>query len=195
STVMLSSLPRTVASYLQRVGRAGRATGNALDLAFVTGRGEHLPRLGDPLSIINGVVRPPATYLSAEEILQRQYLAHLIDEGARQGEPQPRKAQAAIGASDETSFLGRLITRAETDAAERVERFLGTFDQLQPSAEEALRRWAVPAAGPQSSGLAALVHRASRRWRKQREALVHTRKALLQALPGLEQAAGLPAAS
>ena len=39
STVLLASLPRTVASYLQRVGRAGRLTGNALNLAFVTGRG------------------------------------------------------------------------------------------------------------------------------------------------------------
>ena len=63
SAVFLASLPRTVASYLQRVGRAGRLTGNALDLAFVTGRGEHLPKLGDPLSVIDGEVRPPATYL------------------------------------------------------------------------------------------------------------------------------------
>jgi hypothetical protein len=37
SAVMLSSLPRSVASYLQRVGRAGRLTGNALALAYVTG--------------------------------------------------------------------------------------------------------------------------------------------------------------
>ena len=65
SAVLLASLPRTVASYLQRVGRAGRLTGNALNLAFVTGRGEQLPRLEDPLSVINGRVRPPATYLSA----------------------------------------------------------------------------------------------------------------------------------
>ena len=43
SAVLLASLPKTVASYLQRVGRAGRLTGSALDLAFVTGRGEQLP--------------------------------------------------------------------------------------------------------------------------------------------------------
>ena len=83
SSVFLASLPRTVASYLQRVGRAGRLTGNALDLAYVTGRGEQLPKLGDPLSVINGEVRPPATYLRAEEILRRQYTAHLVDEFAR----------------------------------------------------------------------------------------------------------------
>ncbi len=70
SAVMLSSLPRTVASYLQRIGRAGRLTGNALALAFVTARGDQLPRFADPGSVINGAVRPPATYLDAEEILE-----------------------------------------------------------------------------------------------------------------------------
>ena len=101
SAVMLASLPRTVASYLQRVGRAGRLTGNALNLAFVTGRGEHLPRLGDPLSVINGQVRPPATYLNAEEILQRQYLAHLVDRLARdENRPHPRRARGALGSAD-----------------------------------------------------------------------------------------------
>ena len=64
SAVMLASLPRTVASYLQRVGRAGRLTGNALNLAFVTGRGEQLPKLGDPLSVINGA-GPAARHLPA----------------------------------------------------------------------------------------------------------------------------------
>ena len=48
SAVLLASLPKTVASYLQRVGRAGRLTGSALNLAFVTGRGEQLPRLRGP---------------------------------------------------------------------------------------------------------------------------------------------------
>ena len=105
STVMLSSLPRTVASYLQRIGRAGRLTGNALALAFVTGRGEFLPRLGDPLSMINGQVRPPATYLSAAEILRRQYLAHLVDAFARtlggrtRGRRRPRSPRPTRGAS------------------------------------------------------------------------------------------------
>ena len=107
SAVFLASLPRTVASYLQRVGRAGRLTGNALDLAYVTGRGEHLPKLGDPLSVINGEVRPPATYLQAEEILRRQFTAHLVDEFARdQGGSQPTTATAAIGSSEPDSFLG-----------------------------------------------------------------------------------------
>ena len=110
SAVLLASLPKTVASYLQRVGRAGRLTGSALNLAFVTGRGEQLPRLEDPLSVINGQVRAPATYLSAEEILRRQYVAHLVDCFAREDDrPHPRRARGALGSAEPGSFLGELI--------------------------------------------------------------------------------------
>ena len=127
STVFLASLPRTVASYLQRVGRAGRLTGNALNLAYVTGRGEHLPKLGDPLSVINGEVRPPATYLDAEEILRRQYVAHLVDELARDGQRGP-PALGSAGASDPSSRhlpRGSHRPRRERDATAHLDRVPG----------------------------------------------------------------------
>src|SRR5699024_3199663 len=60
STVMLGALPETVASYVQRVGRAGRLTGNALNLAVVGSTSTELRTIHDPLSIINGSVQPPA---------------------------------------------------------------------------------------------------------------------------------------
>ena len=156
SAVLLASLPKTVASYLQRIGRAGRLTGNALNLAFVTGRGEQLPRLEDPLSVINGRVRPPATYLSAEEILQRQYVAHLVDCFARdENRPHPRRARGALGATDKGSFLGDLIAFAESGAGDHLDRFLGSFDNLALTSVANLRTWASPVAGePRTSGLA-----------------------------------------
>lgn len=197
STVFLSSLPRTVASYLQRVGRAGRLTGNALNLAFVTGRGETLPTLGDPLSMINGAVRPPATYLGAEEILQRQYLAHLMDRLARFPEDRlhPRTAGTAIGSADPGSFLGSLVELAETAADEHLDAFLRTFSGLQQSAVTALRSWATPTDGAGTSGLAATVHAAVRAWSSSRETLAHRRTGIMTALPDLEERAGHPAAS
>lgn len=89
SAVLLASLPRTVASYLQL-------------------------RLENPLSVINGQVRPPATYLSAEEILRRQYVAHLVDLFARDADrPHPRRAAGALGSAEPGSFLGDLIECAE----------------------------------------------------------------------------------
>jgi ATP-dependent helicase YprA (DUF1998 family) len=195
SAVLLASLPRTVASYLQRVGRAGRLTGNALNLAFVTGRGEHLPRLGDPLSVVNGQVRPPATYLNAEEILQRQYTAHLVDVLARTTGHTPRRAAEVLGRTGAGSFLGDLVALAEQDPAAHLDRFLGAFDGLTYATEEALRQWATPVDGPGTSPLAAHVHGAARRWAAEIDELKHRRAGIEQALPELRKIAELPAAT
>jgi len=197
SAVLLASLPKTVASYLQRVGRAGRLTGSALDLAFVTGRGEQLARLEDPLSVINGQVRAPATYLSAEEILRRQYVAHLVDYFAREeNRPHPRRARAALGSADAGTFLGELIRLAEDGAAGHLDRFLGCFDDLAGAAAQNLRGWATPADNePNTSGLAAHLYDASQRWAAAVEGLAHRRAAIEAALPDLITRDASPAAS
>jgi Zn-finger nucleic acid-binding protein len=190
STVVLASLPRTVASYLQRVGRAGRLTGNALDLVFVAGRGVNLPRLHDPRTLIDGPVRPPATYLNAEEILRRQYLASLVDAGARDPQARrPRTAVAAMLTPTRDSFLGELIHRGETDGA-AMQAFVDRFTALDEMAVERLRSWAIPESGvPQSSHLAEQVIAASTEWRQAVESLRHRRLSIEKALPELEKKA------
>ncbi|GAA3809743.1 DEAD/DEAH box helicase [Cellulomonas soli] len=195
SAVMLSSLPRTVASYLQRVGRAGRLTGNALDLAFVTGRGDQLPRLGDPLSVINGEVRPPATYLQADEILRRQLTAHLADGLARDTSvPQPRAATAAIGSVEPGTYLGTLVTVAEQDPDGHVDRFVATFPaDLPKDVVAGLRTWLRPTDGPATSPFAAHLAHASGRWQRTVEMLRHRLTAVDALLPTLEAAVALPA--
>lgn len=196
SAVFLASLPRTVASYLQRVGRAGRLTGNALSLAYVTGRGDHLPKLGDPLSVINGEVRPPATYLEATEILRRQYTAHLADVMARdEGRVHPRKASAAIGSSDPGSFLGDLIELSEGLADEHLARFFAAVDGVDLIARDSLREWVVLTDGPGTSALAAHLHKASARWQVTIETLRHRIDAIDVILPDLEKQAQSPAAT
>jgi ATP-dependent helicase YprA (DUF1998 family) len=197
SAVLLASLPKTVASYLQRVGRAGRLTGSALNLAFVTGRGEQLPRLQDPLSVINGQVRAPATYLSAEEILRRQYVAHLVDCFAREeSRPHPRLARGALGSADAGTFLGELIRFAGEEAASHLDRFLGSFEGLAGNAVQNLRGWATPVDDQShTSGLAAHLYDASQRWTAEVEGLRHRRAAIEAALPDLITRDASPAAS
>ena len=196
SAVMLASLPRSVASYLQRVGRAGRLTGNALNLAFVTGRGEHLPRLGEPLSVVNGQVRPPATYLNAEEILQRQYVAHLVDRLAREGgRKAPRQGAHVLSRTEPGSFLGDLIALAESGAPDHLRHFLGAFDALTEGTVRELSAWATPADGPGSSALAAHLYGAAQRWAQTLEELKYRKAAIEAALPGLKTIAELPAAT
>ncbi|MDX8145020.1 DEAD/DEAH box helicase [Lentzea sp. BCCO 10_0061] len=194
STVMLASLPRSVASYLQRVGRAGRLTGSALNLAFVSGRGEQLPRLGDPLSVVNGQVRPPATYIDAEEILRRQYLASVADQLARSVDaPHPTSATQAIGSVDPESFLRALIEGAESPAS--LEAFLSSLDTLTEQARSRLKQWATPVSGPLSSQLSVHLHARRHHWAGEVETLKHRIREIQTSLPELQERAALPAAT
>ncbi|MCT1367604.1 DEAD/DEAH box helicase [uncultured Kocuria sp.] len=177
SMVILSSLPRTVASYLQRVGRSGRKTGNSLDLTFLSSRGSSQAVRTDPDEMINGSVRPPAAYLSAEEILHRQYLAFLMDRLAGDsGTPDPAKA-AVLKSSAPGTFLGAVLDEAHQAPQERLDEFLSEFDQaknpregITPQAIQALRDWATPDANGTSS-LSRTVHDAVQRWNREKEEL------------------------
>jgi superfamily II DNA/RNA helicase len=65
SSVMLTSVPRTPASYIQRVGRSGRSSGNSLVTTFVPTDTHGLYYLADPEAMLAGDVRPPNCYLDA----------------------------------------------------------------------------------------------------------------------------------
>ena len=82
SAVMLTAVPPTQSNYVQRVGRAGRQTGNAFITTFAEGDPRSLYFLQDPELMIAGDISPPDCYLDAIEILRRQYLAFLIDRAA-----------------------------------------------------------------------------------------------------------------
>ncbi|KAA0087221.1 DUF1998 domain-containing protein [Mycolicibacterium sp. P9-64] len=197
STVMLGSLPRSVSSYLQRVGRAGRLTGNSLVLAYVRGRGEHLPKLFEPLSVIQGDVRPPATFLSAEEILQRQYVAHIVDRFAR--DPRlvpPKDARSVLGDNGADSWLAGLMDTAATDADALLDGFLAQFgDQLSAEAVGALRSWASapPSGGP--SGLTQRLMAAAHQWQLDLKELTERQSTVDADLPEFERRASSPAAT
>ncbi|GAB3085649.1 DEAD/DEAH box helicase [Isoptericola nanjingensis] len=202
SAVVLSSLPRTVASYLQRVGRAGRLTGNSLALAFVTARGDQLPRFSEPGGVINGAVRPPATYLGAEEILRRQYVASVADELARRADaPHPRTASDALGNSEPGSFLGELVALSEAEGPAMLDRFLDGFGELADEVKDGLHAWALPSTvngEPVPSDLAARAHAASLAWRSRMETLAYREKEIqtaINAADGLRIKAGSPAAT
>jgi DEAD/DEAH box helicase domain-containing protein len=86
STTMLCSIPPTVASYLQRIGRAGRSTGTALVLSVVNQKPHDLFFYARPEALLEGSVEPPGCWLDATAVLVRQYLAFCFDEGVKAGE-------------------------------------------------------------------------------------------------------------
>ena len=169
SAVILASVPKRPASYVQRVGRAGRRTGNAFLVTFADRRAREQYYFAEPRQMIAGEIVPPGCYLSAIEILRRQYVAHLADLAAR-GQlpavlPMPRRASALFG---ESGWLRRLIAAAtgDTDGAGRLAGgFLDLFPRhVDDAARDELRDFA-------ERGLKAKADEAEETWNRRLEDL------------------------
>ncbi|WP_030385683.1 DEAD/DEAH box helicase [Streptomyces sp. NRRL S-241] len=171
SAVLLGSLPKGPANYVQRAGRAGRKTGNALVVAFGGRRARDLYYLDEPREMIAGDIVPPGCYLSAVEILRRQYTAHLLDLAARgrlttsdgeQLQPAPRLVSALFGS---TAWCQELADAALAHGAALVEAFLELFPTLpgrpdtgvSDQAAEELRKYA-------SGGIVRALQEAEEEW-------------------------------
>ncbi|MGW7356320.1 DEAD/DEAH box helicase [Streptomyces sp. NPDC054802] len=194
SAVLLGSLPKGPANYVQRAGRAGRRTGNALIVAFGGRRARDLYYLEDPREMIAGDIVPPGCYLSAVEILRRQYTAHLLDLAARgrlttaDGErlmPVPRLASALFGT---TGWCQDLSDAALTHGARLVEEFLSLFPRgnsdgsddvgVTDHAAGQLRAYA-------TDGIARTLQEAEEDWTGRREELRRRIAAIDTAMDGL----------
>lgn len=198
STVMLGSLPATVASYVQRVGRAGRRSGSALALAYVPGRRHQLPVLDDPDRLLNGSVAPPSTYLGAEEILRRQFLASVIDALARENHPAVPSggrgrgtAGTVLGDTGEGSLVGALCERIGRDGAPLVRAFTAAFSGPAPALDR-LAAWVVRDRG---AGPHEMLMRAAAEHRAEAERLHRQKRQIDEALPELTMAAERPNAT
>lgn len=157
SAVILASLPPGPANYVQRAGRAGRRDGNAFIVTLVGRSPRDLYFLNEPREVIAGEILPPGSYLSAVELLRRQYVAHLVDLAARDRLPGvlplPRRASALFG---DTGWLSGFVPVALESAA--VEPFLILFGaEVTTEAADELRAFAI-------SGLADMVQGAEQVW-------------------------------
>jgi len=104
SSVLLCSVPPNQASYLQRIGRAGRRDGNAFTTALADGASPHdLYFFEDTDEMLLGDVIPPGIFLKAAEVLRRQMFAFCLDDWVGSGIPDtalPDKTQDALNARD-----------------------------------------------------------------------------------------------
>ncbi|MGW0791217.1 DEAD/DEAH box helicase [Streptomyces sp. NPDC002911] len=189
SAVVLASLPKGPANYIQRVGRAGRSTGNAYLLTMVDRGPRDRYYLEEPRLMIAGDVLPPGCYLSAAEILRRQYVAHLLDLAgagrltAPDGtplRPLPGRATDLFGAS---AWQAEFAEAALAGGQQLVEGFLGLFPPydesrdtgVSPQARAALVTYAT---GPGEEGLGGALEAACRRWEDRRADLQRRTEAI-----------------
>ncbi len=193
SAVMLTAVPPTQSSYVQRVGRAGRRTGNAFVTTFVEGDPRSLYFLQDPELMIAGEIAAPNCYLDAIEILRRQYLAFLIDraaEGPDGSLPEAGDMPRTIGevASRGLQPGGWLRVIIEAGASpERVRSFVRLFGpHLAPAVADRLANWAADDMAPH-------VERVIDRWREQLRTLTNQRDRLREREVALKDSGTLTA--
>lgn len=80
SSVLLCSVPPNQASFLQRIGRAGRRDGNAMTTTLADGSSPHdLYFFEEIEEMMSGEVAPPGIFLRAAEVLRRQLFAFCMD--------------------------------------------------------------------------------------------------------------------
>ncbi|GAA2641668.1 DEAD/DEAH box helicase [Streptomyces vastus] len=187
STVVLASLPKGPANYVQRVGRAGRSTGNAYLLTMVDRGPRDRYYLEDPRQMIAGDIQPPGCHLSAVEILRRQYLAHLLDVVAAGKlssadsdrvplRPLPRRATELF---DTSGWLTDFQEAALADGRRLADAFLRLFPPydeergtgVSPQAADAVREFA-------TEGLKTALDKAREQWAERRGELQRRIKAI-----------------
>lgn len=147
SSVLLCSVPPSQASYLQRIGRAGRRDGNAMVVTLADGASPHdLYFYEQPLEMMAGRVEPPGVFLQAAEVLRRQLFAFCIDTWVASGIADialPDKTSVVLDAIDKQDlarFPYNLLAFIQQDETGLLERFFALLgDDLHPRVEVRLR--------------------------------------------------------
>lgn len=171
SAVVLGALPRRPANYAQQAGRAGRRTGNAFLLTIPDRSRRDLHFLDRPTDMVDGRIVPPGSYLSAIEILRRQYTAHLLDLAARgrllggDGKPLAALSRRVDELFGPSGYLADFTEAALAHGEELVAGFLALFPTgVSDTAQEELKKYA-------ARGIRSAIEKAEREWERENQKL------------------------
>ena len=133
SAVMLCSVPPNQASFLQRIGRAGRRDGNALATTLADGSSPHdLYFFEETEEMLAGEVAPPGIFLQAADLLRQQLMAFCLDDWVASGiddDALPEKTSEALDAIDKNA-PGRFPYTVLEHVLTNEPRLLAAFIQL-----------------------------------------------------------------
>lgn len=132
SSLVLCSVPPAQANYLQRIGRAGRRDGNALNLTVANARPHDLYFFAEPEEMLAGYVDSPGIFLDASAVLERQFTAFCFDRWVAVDNIAviPKKLGQVLNnlePVDHKKFPHNFIHYIETNQADLFDSFVGLF--------------------------------------------------------------------
>jgi DEAD/DEAH box helicase domain-containing protein len=148
SSLILCSVPPAQANYLQRIGRAGRRDGNALNLTVANARPHDLFFYAEPEEMLAGKIASPGLFLDASAVLERQFTAFCFDKwiAATPGVSLPRKLGQVLNnikAVDLDRFPHNFLHFIETRQVDLLDRFVALFNTgengLSPASKDQLQ--------------------------------------------------------
>jgi DEAD/DEAH box helicase domain-containing protein len=133
SSTMACSVPPAPANYLQRIGRAGRKTGNSLILTLANAQPHDLYFFEEPLEMMAGTITPPGCYLDAPDMLKRQFLAFCMDTWTA-NDPKatllPHDVQKMLAGLKKGGFPENLLGFFVSHRQDLIDRFIAIFDPV-----------------------------------------------------------------
>lgn len=132
SSLILCSVPPAQANYLQRIGRAGRRDGNALNLTVANARPHDLFFFAEPEEMLCGHIDSPGIFLDASAVLERQFTAFCFDKWivADSGAYLPKKLGQVLNSLepvDQNKFPHSFIHYIETNQTDLFDQFVLLF--------------------------------------------------------------------
>lgn len=138
SSVLLCSVPPAQANYLQRIGRAGRTDGNAVNITVANGVPHDLFFYAEPMEMMAGDIQPPGIFLKATAVLERQLIAYCFDQWGQTGirdnaiPGRLKEVLDGIAKNDGSRFPRTLIKYIQSDR----NRLFREFHRLFPELDE-----------------------------------------------------------
>ncbi|MCP4119757.1 MAG: DEAD/DEAH box helicase [Desulfobacteraceae bacterium] len=150
SATIQCSVPPAQANYLQRIGRAGRKTGNALNLTVANLRPHDLYFFTDPIAMLAGAVDTPGVFLDAAAVLERQFTAFCFDRWVARGIPDSALPQRlgrvldTVKKKDQLKFPHTLLRFVENNLTTLLQDFINLFQNpaLSPEAISHVEKFA-----------------------------------------------------
>lgn len=135
NTIINNSVPPLPANFIQRIGRAGRDSGNSLVIDFGLNKPHDQYYFQEPKEMMQGEIHTPACYLEAKEILRRHFFAFSIDQWVKEDHISNiipslfyHLKLENLNLEDKHLFINKIISYLKKNEERLLDQFISAYD-------------------------------------------------------------------